>query len=158
MTRRRGGPWTRVQLEERRRGMLAYFRTCYDALGKLVSEHDEAADLPGWLKGGREIAASLCTDGVVVVHVPYERDTQSYPEREDSYSFHAAPASRGFSVGRLVHEHYAPEMPDGRKMQVMPEYAPGEDFGVLSACGLRTRATPLPAPASPGRYLPCRVS
>ncbi len=111
--------------------MRAYFETYYAALRELVSEHDEDADLPGWLKGGREISASLCTDGVVVVHVPYEKESQTYPERDDSYSFYADPAGRGFSVGRLVHEHYAPEMPDGRKMWVMPEYAPGEDFGAF---------------------------
>lgn len=111
--------------------MRAYFETYYAALRELVSEHDEDADLPGWLKGGREISASPCTDGVVVVHVPYEKESQTYPERDDSYSFYADPAGRGFSVGRLVHEHYAPEMPDGRKMWVMPEYAPGEDFGAF---------------------------
>ena len=131
MTRRKWGPWTQAQTEELRRDMRAYFETYYGALGELVAEHDEHADLPGWLKGGREITASLCADGVVVVHVPYERETQTYPERENSYSFYADPAKLGYSVGRLVHENYGTEVPGGRKLRVMAEYAPGEDFGVF---------------------------
>lgn len=131
MKRRRWGPWTQTQTAELRRDVRTYFETYYAALRDLVVEHDEAADLPGWLKGGREITASLCTDGVVVVHVPYERESQTYPERENSYSFNAVPTKTGYSAGRLVHENYATEVPGGRKLGVMPEYADGEDFGVF---------------------------
>lgn len=77
MRQRRWGPWSETQMQELRLNMRAYFETYYAALREMVTEHDEAADLPGWLKGGREIIASFCADGVVLVHVPYEVETHT---------------------------------------------------------------------------------
>lgn len=41
------------------------------------------------------------------------------------------PVEHGYRVGELVREQYSPTLPDGSKMEVMPEHAPGEDFGTF---------------------------
>jgi hypothetical protein len=93
----------------------------------LIAEHNDSADIPEWFRGGREITTSACTDGVVVVHMPYDAESRAYPERADSYRFDLASA-RGYSVTKLVQESYSPTFPDKSKMEVIPEYASGGDL------------------------------
>jgi hypothetical protein len=69
---------------------------------------------------------------VAIVHSPYDRESQTYPERPDTYSFEALEAAMsGVTVGEFVTSWCSPQMPDGRKVRVMPHYTPGEDFGIF---------------------------
>jgi hypothetical protein len=133
----RSGPWNRAMLERLASEMQDYFETYYAELRRLVVENDDNADIPGWFRGGRAIYISACTDGVVAAHKPYDVETRTYPERENTYRFHL-PVEHGYGVGELVREQYSPTLPDGSKMEVMPEHAPGEDFGTFVACGPST--------------------
>jgi hypothetical protein len=121
-------PWNKKMLDRLRSEVQDYFQAYYAELRRLIAEHDDSADIPGWFRGGREITTSACTDGVVVVHMPYDPESRAYPERADSYRFDLASA-RGYSVRDLVRESYSLTFPDTSKMEVMPEYAPGGDFG-----------------------------
>jgi hypothetical protein len=106
----------------------------FTELRRLIAAHDETADIPNYFRGGGgKITTSFCADGVVVVHMPYDPDSMTFPEREDTYDFWVA-AERGrlFLVGDSVHRNYnmkIPDMPTDRKVRAMPQYAPGEDFG-----------------------------
>ena len=126
----RSGPWNREMLERLASELQDYFETYYAELRRLVVENGESADIPGWFRGGRIIYTSACTDGVVAAHKPYDVETRTYPEVENTYRFHL-PVEHGYWVGELVREQYSPTLPDGSKMEVMPEYAPGEDFGTF---------------------------
>jgi hypothetical protein len=130
----RSGPWDRAMLDRLRIEVQAYFRSYYEELRRLVAEFDNSADMPEWFRGGRIITTSACTDGGVIAHKPYEVETRPYPERPDSYRFHR-PVEHGYSVGELVRERLRPAFPDGSRLEVMPEYAPGADFGAYVRLG-----------------------
>lgn len=105
-----------------------YFRAFYSELRRLMAEHEDA-DLPYWFAGGRQIVTSTCTDGVLIVHSPYDPETMTFPEWEDSFGFHLGPVNEGLSVEELVRGSYSPAFADGSKMDVMPSDWPGGDFG-----------------------------
>lgn len=128
MTWERSGLWSRELLDRLSSEVQEYFRAYYSELRRLTAEHEDA-DLPYWFWGGRQIVTSACTDGLVIAHSPYDVETHTFPEREDSFSFCLGPADQGISVGELVRDSYSPTFPDGGKMEVMPVYPPGEDFG-----------------------------
>jgi hypothetical protein len=71
----------------------------------------------------------FCEDGVVVVHLPYDTDTMTFPDREDSYEFYMRP---GELVKEWVAKYDHPWMNPGglpADMQpLIPDYAAGEDF------------------------------
>jgi hypothetical protein len=125
---KRWGPWTQGQLNRLRYEVRGYFRIYYSELRRLIASHEDA-EFPYWFRGGREIHTSACTDGVLVTHSPYDVETLSFPEREDSFSFHLGPVLEDRSVGELVREGYSPTFPDGSRLEVMPAYSPREDFG-----------------------------
>ncbi len=122
------GPWNREILERLREEVEDYFRAFYPELRRLMAEHEDA-DLPYWFGGGREIRTSACTDGVLIAHVPYEPETMTFPEREDSFRFYQGAALVGLSVEDLVRDSCSPSYPDGSRMEVLPADWPGGDFG-----------------------------
>jgi hypothetical protein len=83
------GPWTQAMLDKVREDVQGYFRVYYAELRRPVAEHEDA-DLPQWFKGELKIATSCCTDGVVVAHAPYDPESWTHHEREDSYTFNLA--------------------------------------------------------------------
>jgi hypothetical protein len=126
----RSGPWDAGMLDRLRFEVESYFRAYYAELRRLVAEHDDRADIPEWFRGGRQIETDACTDGVVIAHTPYHPESRTYSAREDTYRFRLA-VEHGNSVGEKLGEWYSPEFPDGSKLEVMPEYSPGEDFGIF---------------------------
>jgi hypothetical protein len=118
-------------LDRLRHDIEEYYSAYHSELRKQIAEHDpEFQVLPHWLKGGRKVVTICCEDGVVVVHLPYEPDTMTFLDREDSYDFYLRP---GELVGEWVAEYGHPWMnPGGLPVDMQPliaEYAPGEDFG-----------------------------
>ena len=110
-------------LERLRMEVQDYFRVFYPELRRLMSEHEDA-DLPYWFGGGREIETYACTDGVAIVHVPYNPETLTFPEREDSFNFNRSPAANGQSVKELVRNSFATT-----SLEVIPADWPCGDFG-----------------------------
>lgn len=69
-----------------------YFRAYYRELRKQITERDpDFQVLPHWFKGGRRIHAQGCADGVMVVHRPYDEESHTFPDREDSFEFFLTP-------------------------------------------------------------------
>jgi hypothetical protein len=83
---------------------LDAYRGQQSARGASQAAKHADTELPPWLKGGREIRTNVCSDGVVVVHVPYDLESRTQSEREDSYKFEILTGhSRMLSVGEVVH-------------------------------------------------------
>ncbi len=117
-------------LDELRSGVEGYFRAYYSELRKHIAVHDpEFRVLPHWFKGGREVHTVACKDGVVVVHWPYDKETMTFPDREDSYRFYVQPSEL---VKERVAEYDFPWMnPSGLPANMQPlirDYVPGEEF------------------------------
>ncbi len=123
----RWGPWTHGKINKIEYEVPRYFRAYYAELRSLLSKHEDA-DLPYWFRGGREVEICLCTDGVLVVHSPFDQESMTYPERADLYKFRLS-ASVGLSVRELFSGWYNPPFPDGTRLTAMLEYSPGKDFG-----------------------------
>ncbi len=126
---KRWGPWTQGQLNRLQYDVRGYFRAYYSELRRLMAEHEDA-DIPDWFGGGRQIDTCACTDGVAIIHSPFDLESMTYAERPDAYNF-ALSAVYGYSVGEMVRDRNSPTFGDGSKLEVMPAYAPGEDFGTF---------------------------
>lgn len=65
----------------------------------------------------------------MVVHLPYDTETMTFPDREDTYNFYVRP---GELVKQVVAEYDNPWMnPSGLPADMQPlirDYAPGEHF------------------------------
>jgi hypothetical protein len=114
-----------------------FFRAYYKELRKQIVMHPDA-NLPRWFKGGRRIITNVCNDGVVIVHRPYDEESQTFPDRDDSYIF------QGQAV--LVKEllaRYIPPKPEDEQEPPFPDYVPGTDFGARYFAEPRQMQTPL---------------
>ena len=64
---------TTEMLEELRTQIKGYFEAYYSALRNEIAGHDALYDsIPHYFKGSREVVASFCRDGVLIVHKPAE--------------------------------------------------------------------------------------
>jgi hypothetical protein len=122
----RWGPWTQGKLNKLRYDTQNYFRAYYAELRKHISAHDpDFQVLPLWFKGNRRIQVQACTDGVMVVHRPFDEDVRTFPDHEDSYEFFVTPdLPVGEAVARMV-----PARLGGDVELILSDYEPGEPFG-----------------------------
>lgn len=76
----RWGPWSQEMLDWLCNDVEEFYSAYYSELREKTAEHDpEFRVLPHWFKGGRKINAIACKDGVVVVHLPYDVGTMTFP-------------------------------------------------------------------------------
>jgi hypothetical protein len=123
------GPWTQGKLNKLRYDIEGYFRAYYSELRKHIVEHDpDFQVLPLWFKGGREIQSQACSDGVMVVHRPYDEMSRTFTDRPDSYKGFLTPDEPvKTAVTRMI-----PPRPGGEIEISLLDYPSGQGFGAIS--------------------------
>ena len=99
---------TNAQANKLQYDIKKFFRTYYKELRKQIGAQPDV-NLPAWFRGGRQILTSVCKDGVVIVHRPYGEESQSFPDRPDSFTFN----SKDLQVKELL-ATYIPPTPEGQ--------------------------------------------
>lgn len=135
------GYWTNARINRLRYDVKRFFRAYYSEVRRQIAEAPDAEAIPPWFRGGRRIEITLCADGIVVGHRPYDEEAPTFPNGEDAYTFALAP---GVMTVKEVVARYKPPFPPGKAVSALiPDYAPGEDFGARYWSEPLRRVTPM---------------